>query len=61
MNQACVFKLFELGENKDTIAAGTCLDEKTVRFHRDGDQASLKSLALYKDYIKKVRRRRIKA
>jgi hypothetical protein len=53
--QAHIFELIDLGEDTDSIAAGTNQSEKTIRFQRDGDQASLNSVALYKRYIGRVR------
>jgi hypothetical protein len=55
--QACIFELFDYSEDKDSIALGTGMNEKTVRFQRDGDQASLKSLSRLKKYLKRVKRR----
>ena len=56
--QARILELIDLGEDKDTIAAGTGLDEKTIRFQRDGDQApKSEHLGLLEDYLRRVKRR----
>ena len=57
--QAFVQELISLGEDQYTIAAGTGLSEKTIRFYRRAKHApKLLHLMLLQDYVKKVRARR---
>ena len=57
--QARILELYERGEDKDTIANGTGLREKTIRFWLNADQRpTLRNFMRLEDYYKKVKRRR---